>query len=191
MKKIVFTALALSSLIAKSQVMIGTNSKVNELVGGVNFNGYGYYIMGSVYEDKEAAYNIPQGEGLNWTNDAIGRGDIKIGEATNKSGFSLMMGVNLTDEDDINIGVHIGMKHTTFDYYNVFEESRKIGTYGYAEDDYKYLVGKGWTNKVEGMIGVNVRVKCVFANLNISKNEKSVQFGLALPLGEMGSCGRF
>lgn len=190
MKKIIFTALALSSIMAKAQLMIGTNTKINELVGGVNFNGYGYYIMASKFDNKSMVYNTAHNER---SGDAFLRGDKELGTVSNKSGFTLMGGYDVVNDEDVSVGLHLGMKHTSIDYYELWKETRELGVYGAPEDDYKYVIGAGWTNIVTGMIGMNVRYKMAWVNMNldIESQKVDVQFGIAIPMGEMGSCGRF
>ncbi len=181
MKKITFLiGFAVSTLVANAQALIGVNSKLNRFSLGVDANGIGYYGFVSYGEVKQGTQSAP------FRFDYIApelhpnakHYDIANVCSTEKN-TSLTIGKILNNDDDLRVGVNIGVNINEKQYFNNYND-KDLGSFS--------ILASGETkNTLVGGFYFNYYI--LWANVNVNTNkELTANFGLFIPLVYEKNC---
>ena len=181
MKKIVLLiGVAVSTLVANAQVLVGVNTKLNNYTLGVDANNIGYYgsvSYGKVQEGKQAPlfrydYVAPELHPIH--------NNYKVVSSSNtETNTTIVIGKVLNNDNDVRVGVHIGVNFNQKDIYNNYNDLGGFSVLNKREVN-NNLVGGVYVNYYIGWVKVDVT----------SNKQVSTSVGLFIPLVYEKSCLR-
>ena len=183
MKKIVLLiGFAVSTLVANAQVLVGVNTKLNNYTLGVDANNIGYYgsvSYGKTEQGKQAPlfrYDIVSGD----LHPNYKHYDI-VSSSSNEVNTTIIIGKVLNNDNDLRVGVHIGVNYNQKESYNNYDD-KDLGSFS-------ILSNRLTDNSLVGGVYLNYYIGWV--KIDVSTNKQvSTSLGLFIPLVYDKSCLR-
>lgn len=181
MKKIVLLiGVAVSTLVANAQVLVGVNTKLNNYTLGVDANNIGYYgsiSYGKVEQGKQAPlfrYDVVAPE----LHPNYKHYDVASLSST-ETNTMISIGKVLNNDNDLRVGVHIGVNLNQKEVFNNYKDMGGFSTLNDRTTDNSF-VGGVYLNYYIGWVKIDVA----------SNKQVSTSLGVFIPLVYDNNCLR-
>lgn len=181
MKKLIFSiALGVSSMVANGQMLVGTNTKLNDITLGVDANNWGYYgsvSYGCIKQGEQAPlfrydYVAPE-QHPQYNNYEVRN------ISTKETNTKLLVGKVLNNDNAVRVGVHAGLNFNQRETYTNYTKT-SVG-------EFSVLSCRKNINTLVGGLYLNYYVGWVRVDINTQK-QVSANFGVFIPFVKSKGC---